>query len=517
MLVGVEQEENLGIRYIAAYLRSIGIPAEILSYNPGSEEEIYQAIRRKRPKVVGFSLIFQSMIDDFRILIDYLRNREITAHFTMGGHFPTLACERTLTFIPGLDSVTRHEGELTIRDIYQHWENPKCWQRMPGLAYIREGKVVKNPPRHLIENLDSLPFPVRNSPIATTRDIGIVSLITSRGCFYNCSFCSIQKFYRGAPGPKRRTRSPENVVREMDELHRGENVRIFIFKDDDIGMKNRGQREWLNSFCMLLEQGGLGKSILWRISSRIDEIDEDVLGRLSETGLKIIYLGIESGNEAGLTTCNKHYHVPDILSSLDIIRKAGLHYEYGYMLLDPDSTFSSIKENLAFLSRITQDGLNQVQFTKMLPYTGTDIEQRLIQHGRLKGSVTYPEYRYLDPRIDLFDHFVTRSFNSTFGDRGLTTLLKLLNFDSIILARFYEDTFDTQKYAQIIRDYTKENNELVLSILTKAINFIEVAEYCTVLGNSDVLSNLMRYQHNRERELINGLTQAVSGFFPSLE
>lgn len=153
----------------------------------------------------------------------------------------------------------------------------------------------------------------------------------------------------------------------------------------------------------------------------------------------------------------------------------------------------------------------------MLPYTGTDIEQRLIQHGRLKGSVTYPEYRYLDPRIDLFDHFVTRSFNSTFGDRGLTTLLKLLNFDSIILARFYEDTFDTQKYAQIIRDYTKENNELVLSILTKAINFIEVAEYCTVLGNSDVLSNLMRYQHNRERELINGLTQAVSGFFPSLE
>ena len=347
------------------------------------------------------------------------------------------------------------------------------------------------------------------------RDIGIISLIASRGCFFNCSFCSIQKFYGGAPGPKRRTRSPENVVREMEELFYRQNVRIFIFKDDDIGMKNRAQREWLDTFCRLLEKRGLADSILWRISSRIDEIDKDVLARLRETGLKIIYLGIESGNEAGLVTCNKHYHIPDVQNSLDIIRKAGLHYEYGYMLLDPDSTFSSIKENLAFLDQITRDGKNQVQFAKMLPYAGTDIEERLSKQGRLNDSVTYPDYDFIDPRVNLFDNFVAKSFDSTFGDRGLTTLLKLLTFDSIILSRFWKDKFDTDEYARILQGFTRENNELVLSTLTKTVHFMEEREYNAILDDSRFLRDLIKTQHNRERELSGNLTDAVSSFFPS--
>ncbi|MFA5269333.1 MAG: radical SAM protein [Methanoregula sp.] len=514
MLVGIENEENLGIRSIAAYLSSVGIPTQVQPFQPGSEDVVYQAICRKQPEVIGFSLIFQSMIGEFNNLITFLRERKVTAHFTMGGHFPTLDCESTLALIPSLDSVTRHEGELTTRDLYRYRNKPECWESVPGLAFVRDGNVIITPPRPLIENLDDLPFPVRDTPAATMRDIGIASLIASRGCFYNCSFCSVQKFYGGAPGQKRRTRSPANVVHEMNDLFSRQDVRIFIFKDDDFGMKNQMQRLWIQEFCCLLDQERLSESKLWRISCRADEIDEDILLRLRETGLKILYLGIESGNEPGLATCNKHYHVSDVLESLALLRKADLHYEYGFMLIDPGSTLTSVLENIAFLRTITRDGNNAVQFARMLPYSGTDILHNLRQEGRLKGTLISPGYNFLDPCMNVCDWFVVESISSTFGDRGLTTLLKYLKFDSIVLSRFFADNYNTKKYAQILRDFTMENNELVLSTLEKGIGFIRDRRLCSPGEDDGTLEELIRMQKCRETEILKKMIPAVTPFFP---
>ena len=104
VLVGYEDEENLGLRSIAAALTRAGVGVEIVACTPGANEQVLLRIRACDPRLVGFSLIFQGMLPQFAELVALLRSRGVSAHFTMGGHFPTIAWRETLEAIPGLDT-----------------------------------------------------------------------------------------------------------------------------------------------------------------------------------------------------------------------------------------------------------------------------------------------------------------------------------------------------------------------------------------------------------------------------
>jgi len=110
LLTGYEDHENLGLRYIAAYLGAHGVRAAIEPMTRSSNDALMERIKTDRPEIVGFSILFQGMFTQFKDLIGRLRDEGIKAHFTMGGHFPTIDYETTLTLIPGLDTVVRHEG-----------------------------------------------------------------------------------------------------------------------------------------------------------------------------------------------------------------------------------------------------------------------------------------------------------------------------------------------------------------------------------------------------------------------
>jgi anaerobic magnesium-protoporphyrin IX monomethyl ester cyclase len=512
VLIGVEDEESLGIRSIAAFLNSRGIRTVILPFRPGMEESVFADLSQKKPAIVGFSLLFQVLFDDFSHLIQVLRNRGIGAHFTMGGHFPTLNPEKTFELIPELDTIIRHEGELTFLELYQHVSDRDSWEKIPGLAFRKDGTIIITPARPLIENLDILPFSLRDRRLPAVGNFGIASMTASRGCHFNCTFCSIQKFYSGAPGPRRRSRSPGHVVREMKELHENLNARIFMFKDDDFGMKSREQQKWIRTFADGLKKEGLADTIFWKISCRIDETDEQVLSRLRKAGLGIVYLGIESGNEAGLVTCNKHYHVPDIFSSLEAVMKAGVFFDYGFMMFDPDSTFESLRENIDFLEKITRDGYTPVQFSKMLPYVGTEIEKRLRNEDRLKGTTTNPYYDYSDTRINLFESYAFRIFGPAYRGDGLIHVLKRLKVHSLVVSRFGENGDDARKYERVIRDSTADCNTLILSHLRTMWDFMQKNGYCEILDNSSFLDDQVRRYHTGQRDLLMNLADNVKSF-----
>ncbi|MBE0478713.1 cobalamin B12-binding domain-containing protein, partial [Candidatus Aerophobetes bacterium] len=248
LLIGYEEWENLGLRSIAGFLTKYGIKVKILACDKTPKNDILATIHRDKPKIVGFSLIFQRMLYEFADLISYLRQNVVAAHFTMGGHFPSIEFESTLQSIPGLDSVVCGEGEETLLELFHHLDQPHAWAQIKGLAYASNGKIKVTPPRPLIENLDNLPYPLRSERVVTHRGLGICSILSSRGCYYNCSFCSIHQFYSGSPGQKRRSRSPGNVIREMEQLFDERGMRIFIFEDDDLAMGNRLCRQWIDNF-----------------------------------------------------------------------------------------------------------------------------------------------------------------------------------------------------------------------------------------------------------------------------
>lgn len=510
VLVGYEDEENLGLRYIAAYLAHAGVKVELAPYRAGIRRELLSLLRARRPRLVGFSLIFQGMLPDFADLIAYLRASGVRAHFTMGGHFPSLAWQRTLELIPGLDTVVRHEGELTLLELYQSLGRPSHWSQLPGLALRRRGRAMVTPPRRLIADLDALPFPARRKGTLTSRGVGIVSLVASRGCHYDCSFCSVRSFYGEPPGPLRRTRSPAGVVDEMEALFREKGARVFIFKDDDLATRGPTARAWIEAFARELGARGLGERIAWRISCRVDDLDADVLRRLRSVGLTWVYLGIESGSEQGLRTFNKRFSVEDVRKGVARLRRLGLSFDYGFMLLDPDSTFASVNDSLRFLENLGRRGDVAVHFTKMYPYVGTAVASRLAAERRLAGTDAAPDYSFLDARLGLFQGFLAEAFHErNFGSDGLVTASRMAAFDLELITRF-GNRGGTRGYGTAARSITAEGNAAAISAIRRALSMLEGRSFAACLAAWPELMEVARMARETDLTLARRLRAVMT-------
>lgn len=513
VLVGYEGQENLGLRSIAAYLKQQGVRARIEPCQSIPREQILANLRADPPAVVGFSLIFQRMLSEFSGLISYLRENGVDAHFTIGGHFPTFEYQLLLETIPALDTVIRHEGELTLLELYGRLDQPERWSEIKGLAYRRGGKVVANPARPLIVDLDSLPFPVRNSEAVTHRGLGISSIAASRGCYYDCSFCSIHEFYREAAGPKRRSRSPVRVVDEIEWLFHERGTRVLIFQDDDMFMKGQHHRQWIDKFIRELHARDLAESILWRVSCRIDDLDAGPLRQMKAVGLASVYLGIESGSNQGLKTFNKRYTVQDVERALDLLKGIGLPFEYGFMILEPDSTLATVRDNIEFLSRVGADGGSLVNFCKMAPYAGTPIARRLAAEGRLVGTPDSPDYLFNDPRLDYLQLFLAETFNfRNFSDHGLVERLRLAKFDCAVLEKFFARDYQVDAYAGAVRDLISEANESAVRTVSLATRFIEQHSLGQILDYWPLLENCQEEEATAERRLGAALTEVQREF-----
>jgi radical SAM superfamily enzyme YgiQ (UPF0313 family) len=513
LLVGFEDQENLGLRYIAAYLEKERIRVRIEPFQFNHKEQILLSIKSEKPKIVGFSLIFQRMFFDFRELISYLREQGVTCHFTIGGHFPSLEPLVTLDLIPGLDSVVRFEGEETLIELYNKLDDLDSWKDIKGLAYREDAIMHVNAPRPLIKNLDSLPFPLRNNYTACHRGLGIGSILGSRGCYYDCSFCSIHQFYREPPGSLRRTRSPSNIVKEMEQLFYDKFISIFIFQDDEWFMKGHYHLNWFEDFIQELKRSKITDKILWRISCRIDDVNANLLKAMKDVGLMCVYLGIESGNNRGLRTFNKHFSVDDIYRAVGILNEIDMPFEFGFMIFDPDSTFETIQENIIFLEKITARGQAVAHFSKMIPYAGTSIAQRLAKEGKLAGTIASPDYSFGDKRLSILQFFASQVFNfRNFSPLGLVERLRIAKFDSIVMKKFFPDRYDANYYEIKVRELIQECNDSALETLSIAANFIKARTEEEIICNWALMERLAGEEHHQEELITSSLNRLEEAF-----
>src|SRR5687767_7591227 len=132
MLVGFQNQGNLGLGYLAAVLRQYGYSVHVVDIEQEPEKILKQALEIQ-PVLIGFSLIFQFFIDRYAALLYLLRANGIDCHFTMGGHFPSLSYEQTLDLVPELDSVVRFEGEITLVELVDAVSEGKDWRGIHGL------------------------------------------------------------------------------------------------------------------------------------------------------------------------------------------------------------------------------------------------------------------------------------------------------------------------------------------------------------------------------------------------
>jgi radical SAM superfamily enzyme YgiQ (UPF0313 family) len=467
MLVGFQSQGNLGLGYLAAVLRRHGYPVQVVDIEQDPEEILRIALELK-PILIGFSLIFQFFIDQYAALLYLLRKHGIDAHFTMGGHFPSLSYEQTLELVPELDSVVRFEGEATLIELADAIVADKNWREVQGIAYRNEHGISLTKPRALLEDLDQLPYPDRDYEPESVLGRSIMPILASRGCARTCSFCSIHTFYRAAPGRIVRTRKPAEVVREMALLHQERGTTIFLFQDDDFPLFGQVWRRWANEFVDELERSGLAQKVIWKMNCRADAVDRELFIRMRDAGLYLVYMGLESGSEQGLETLHKQITVEQNLRAVNILKSIGLMFEYGFMLLDPSSTFESIRENINFLRTILADGCLPVTFCRMLPYDGTPIKDELVRTGRLRGDVCNPDYDFLDPRIGEFYEALTNLVSLTGWIHGLKAVTSQLTWawhEVATIERLFPVLPGMEAYQETLRGITKESNDLLLRVV----------------------------------------------------
>ena len=516
LFIAYETQENLGVRSIMAVLSEAGFTSIIVPFFPGEYDQIVRSILRYKPRLVGFSIIFQYTIDDFNQLANHLRQSGVHTHFTAGGHFPSIRPLDVLQLIPALDSIVCYEGEYTMIELLQRLSSPGEWGGISGLAFRQNGEVKINSPRPMVTDLDKLPRLVRNEPRVLTHGVRTASMLASRGCLYDCSFCSIRQFYQGAPGPLRRTRSPNSVVEEMIDLYERYGVRFFNFQDDDFAAKTPEQRRWLNRFLGEISAAGLADKIIWKIACRVDDVEVDFIQRCQKHGLAGVYLGVESGNQTGLQALNKHVTVDQNLAAIQTLKELDISFEMGFMLFDPSSTVETVAQNIRFLQQTMLDGKAPVNFCKMLPYAGTPIETQLKCEGRLRGTVSQPDYSFLDPRLDLYAHFVHQTFQQrNFKYSGLVERLCTSLFD-VVLARITENPDWLEDYQRELQAVTGKVNRIALDTLQAALDFVTERDLFEILNQWRYFKELMSWEMEQENLLDEELTQVISRFNPEL-
>lgn len=468
MLVGFQNQGNLGLGYLAAVLRRSGYAVQVVDIEQ-DPFEIVRIAREINPILIGFSLIFQFFIDRYAALLYLLRSNGLDCHFTMGGHFPSLSYEQTLELVPELDSVVRFEGEATLLEMVDAIVAGNDWREIHGLAYRDdEGHVTVTRPRALLENLDELPYPDREYEPEAVLGRSILPILASRGCARTCSFCSIHTFYRAAPGRIVRTRKPAEVVGEMEMLHEEHGTTIFLFQDDDFPLFGQVWRRWANEFVDELERTGLSQKVIWKMNCRADAVDRDLFIRMRDAGLYLVYMGLESGSEQGLETLHKQINVEQNLKAVETLKSIGLMFEYGFMLLDPSSTFESIRENIQFLRTILADGCLPVTFCRMLPYDGTPIKDELVRTGRIRGDICNPDYDFLDPCIGEFYEALTGLVSLTgwiHGLKAVTTQLGWAWHEVATMERLFPALPGFEEYKETLRGITKRSNDLLLQVV----------------------------------------------------
>ena len=301
------------------------------------------------------------------------------------GLFPTLSREKLSCYAPGLDFIIAGELELTLEALLQQFARGDGLAVLPGI--YRKGEPFLS--REVIKDLSRLPIP---DDVAANRTYTTLNIAASRGCFGDCGFCFINRFYGCSI---RRERSISSIASELDvRLHRREISHIYYTDPTFIGYGGC-QRERVKGIGELMKNAG----IPFGFETRVDTIDEEMMTRLADNGASSVFLGIESGCDAVLKRINKRVSKKQIIHAVRCIRQSGIRLTVGFIMFEPDSTLDELMENYTFLeeSGLLSDHeltVNMLYHSQIVLYGSRawerfESEGRLILDGKLPFEAMY--------------------------------------------------------------------------------------------------------------------------------
>lgn len=384
----------LGLGYIASYLREENFSVEILDCTFKGETKVIQEAIHLDPRIIGIYSMY-TMKEASNRLADQLRPH--CDLIVVGGPLPSVDPE---PFLDHFDIVAIGEGEKTMLDIVRASdlgsikEIKGIMYRKNGVKILRSsekgGEVIHNPHREFIPNLDDTPRPARDlfdnqSYVQYYIDKNIeptTSIMTSRGCPFNCDFCSKPVF-----GSSLRLTNPDSIIDEVKEsLNYG--YRRVYFQDDCFTIS----KERLENFCHKIIEEGI--EFEWECLSRVDGLDAEIAGLMKKSGCKRIYFGLESGNDKVLKIMNKKTTADLGRKAVEAANLAGLETGAFFILGYPGETDETILETIEFAVNLPLDYLS---FSLPYPIPGTGLYEKT--ERKLKDKNEPEHHLFIDHEL----------------------------------------------------------------------------------------------------------------------
>ncbi|MFA6332542.1 MAG: radical SAM protein [Methanoregula sp.] len=387
----------LNLMYLAGAVEQAGFFPDIIDANllNAPPDKITEIISRLRPDLAGLTATTATISKAFQY-IKKIRDAVPECFIFIGGPHVTFLPTETLAECRELDAVVIGEGEETVVDLVKSFSttDPHWPDTIRGIAYRRKDgdreRIMVTPARPLIQNLDAIAFPARhlvpfNEYKLLNRNAAIGFMITSRGCTFACNYCSSSYMMGG----KFRARSPKNVVDEVEELAVAYHVDTIEFLDDNFML----DRPRALNIAREIRSRGLDVSFV--ASSRVNEVNHDVLSELKQAGLSTIYYGVESGSPRTLELMNKRITLSMAEDAVRTAKDCGISVLTSFILGYPGETYEDMNATIRFAIHLDPD---YAQFTILTPYPGTPIFQEL-KEKNLLATDDWDRYTVMEPVI----------------------------------------------------------------------------------------------------------------------
>ena len=323
----------------------------------------------------------------------HLKQENPDRRIILGGTHATLLPEETIKACPEIDIVVRGEGEENTLELLSALEENGSLADIHSVTYRRDGKIMSTPAVASTVDVDSLPFlayhllPWREYKPHPPhgRALPFAAIITSRGCPYNCSYCSKPVF-----GRQFRGQSPARVVDEIEYLVKDFGIREMAFYDDVFTLDKKRAYEIADEIIKR------GVEIQWTCESRVNLIDMELLWKMKQAGCYSIAYGIESGSQEILDVMDKGISLKQIDDAVRWTRQAGIQTIGYFMVGAPGETPETIQRTIDFAKELK---LDFAQFSITTPFPGTKLYD-LYRKGREEQEIHWESFVYAGSNHD---------------------------------------------------------------------------------------------------------------------
>jgi anaerobic magnesium-protoporphyrin IX monomethyl ester cyclase len=360
----------LGILSIAACLEKASHAVRIIDLN-ASEEDFHEKMIEDAD-IVGITATTPLIKEAWRIM-KMIRAKNIPV--VLGGPHPSALPEESLK--EGADIVVRGEGEETLTELLEKWPS---LEGIKGISYLKNGEVVHEDPRPLLQNLDILPFPAFHllehiekyttpQPVLT-KPMKTLTIISSRGCPYNCTYC-----YKGVFGRTWRAHSAEYVADLWQHLYEKYKVEMIGVEDDNFNM----DPERVRKICRMLKERNI--KTLWTTAQglRADRIDKDLLSLMKETGFMRTGFGIEAGSQEMINKIDKSLDLKRVKESIRYCKELGIESIGYFMLGNYGENKKTMEQTIRLACELDPD---IAHFTIAVPLPGSPLYKIIEKEGK---------------------------------------------------------------------------------------------------------------------------------------